>query len=151
MSRKKQWFRGGYIAVYVGLLVAGGIYIGVHPQKSYSANENRYLTKLPEITWEGISKGEVQDTLETALCDQFPARDTWLLMTTRIQRAMGNDCIRKVYIGKDDYYFEQVCNSEAECNYITNYIVFSKKAGSYKGLEINDKVKKTPYGVFFCI
>lgn len=48
---------------------------------------------------------------------------------------------------RDDYYFEQVCNSEAECNYITNYIVFSKKAGSYKGLEINDKVKKYVYDI----
>lgn len=121
MSRKKQWFRGGYIVVYVGLLVAGGIYIGVHPQKSYSANENRYLTKLPEITWEGIKKGEVQDTLETAFCDQFPARDTWLGITTRIQRAMGNDCIRKVYLGKDDYYFEQVLDSDLpEKQYNTN-------------------------------
>lgn len=121
MSRKKQWFRGGYIAVYVGLLVAGGIYIGVHPQKSYSANENRYLTKLPKITWEGVKKGEVQDTLETAICDQFPARDTWLGMTTVIQRAMGNDCIRKVYIGKDGYYFEQVLDSDLpEKQYDTN-------------------------------
>ena len=66
----------------MGALAVGGAMIFVLPQQSYSQAENRYLTKLPDITAEGILSGEVQRDLTEAANDQFPERDRWMQAAT---------------------------------------------------------------------
>ena len=49
-----------YVLLVMGALAVGGAMIFVLPQQSYSEAENRYLTKLPHVSAEGILSGEVQ-------------------------------------------------------------------------------------------
>ncbi len=120
MRNKKhaQWL---YVLLVVGALAAGGASIFLLPQKAYSATENRYLTKLPSISADGILSGEVQRDLTEAASDQFPGRDLWMQAATTGQYLLYHREINGVYIGKEGHLFEKVVSSDlSEKNYETN-------------------------------
>jgi hypothetical protein len=52
----------------------------------YSKNENRYLEKLPSLSWDAYKKGEFQDKMEKALTDQFPFRDVMTGLSTAYRK-----------------------------------------------------------------
>lgn len=119
-SEKKhiEWL---YVLLVVGALAVGGAAIFVLPQQSYSEAENRYLTKLPALSADGILSGEVQRDLTEAASDQFPARDQWIQIATTSQYLLYHREINGVYVGKDHYLFDKVVNSDlSEKNYRTN-------------------------------
>ena len=122
MNKKKhlQWL---YVLIVVGTLAAGGVSVFALPQKTYSAAENRYLTKLPRITIDGILTGNVQRDLTEAASDQFPLRDQWMQVATTAQYLLYLRQINGVYVGKDGYLFEKVLDSDlSEKNYETNLL-----------------------------
>lgn len=120
-EKRNKIICGAYVGVFFGLLLAGGSFVFATPQKEYSENENRYLTKLPSISAKGIVNGEVQENLEDAMCDQFVWRDGWLSLATNIERVSGKSCINQVYLGKDYYFFEKVLDSNiSQKKYETN-------------------------------
>ena len=49
-------------------------------------------------------------------------------------------------VGDNDYW-NKIYGQECEKNYITNYIVFSREDGYYKGLEIDDRISKYVYDI----
>lgn len=110
-----------YVLLVIGALAVGGAAIFVLPQKGYSEKENRYLTKLPYISAEGILSGEVQRDLTEAANDQFPGRDRWMQAATTSQYLLYHREINGVYIGKDHYLFDKIVDSDlSEKNYRTN-------------------------------
>lgn len=112
---------GAYVGVFFGLLIAGGNSVFCFPQKEYSENENRYLTKLPDISAKGVTSGEIQEKLEDAMCDQFVWRDGWLSFATQMEMLTGSSCVNQVYLGKDYYFFEKVLDSDiSQKKYETN-------------------------------
>lgn len=120
-EKKNKFICGAYVGVFLGLLLVGGGLVFFSPQKAYSENENRYLTKLPSISAKGVISGEVQEKLEDAMCDQFVWRDGWLSFATQMQRLTGSSCINQVYLGKDHYFFEKVLDSDiSQKKYETN-------------------------------
>lgn len=118
---KKEYVKWLYVLLVILALAAGGIAIFVLPQQSYSEAENRYLTKLPGISAAGILSGEVQRDLTNAASDQFPLRDQWIQAATTSQYLLYHREIGGVYVGKDDYLFDKVLDSDlSEGNYRTN-------------------------------
>ena len=110
-----------YVLLVIGALAVGGAAIFVLPQQSYSEAENRYLTKLPHVSAEGILSGEVQRDLTEAASDQFPARDRWMQAATTSQYLLYHREINGVYVGKDHYLFDKIVDSDlSEKNYRTN-------------------------------
>ena len=110
-----------YVLLVTGTLAAGGAAVFVLPQRAYSESENRYLTKLPHISAQGIRSGEVQRDLTEAASDQFPARDVWMQAATTGQYLLYHREINGVYIGKDHYLFDKITDSDlSEKNYRTN-------------------------------
>ncbi len=110
-----------YVLLVIGALAVGGAAIFVLPQQTYSEAENRYLTKLPRISVEGISSGEVQRDLTEAASDQFPERDMWMQIATTSQYLLYHREINGVYVGKDHYLFDKIVDSDlSEKNYRTN-------------------------------
>ena len=110
-----------YVLLVIGALAVGGAAIFVLPQQSYSEAENRYLTKLPHISVEGIFSGEVQRDLTEAASDQFPERDRWMQVATTSQYLLYHREINGVYVGKDHYLFDKIVDSDlSEKNYRTN-------------------------------
>ena len=110
-----------YVLLVIGALAVGGAAIFVLPQQSYSEAENRYLTKLPHISADGILSGEVQRDLTGAASDQFPGRDQWMQTATTSQYLLYHREINGVYVGKDHYLFDKIVDSDlSEKNYRTN-------------------------------
>lgn len=110
-----------YVLLVIGVLAAGGIAVFALPQRFYSQGENRYLTKLPRISTAGILSGEVQRDLTEAASDQFPLRDRWMQAATTSQYLLYHREINGVYVGKENYLFDKVLNSDlSEENYRTN-------------------------------
>ena len=117
-KKHMEWL---YVLLVIGALAAGGAAIFVLPQQSYSEAENRYLTKLPDISAEGILSGEVQRDLTEAASDQFPQRDQWMQIATTGQYLLYHREINGVYVGKDHYLFDKIVDSDlSEKNYRTN-------------------------------
>lgn len=120
-NQEKNYVAWLYAALVIGALTVGGVLLFALPQKSYSESENRYLTKRPEISSEGILSGEVQRDLTEAASDQFPARDLWMKLATTSQYLLYHREINGVYIGKDGALFNKVTDSDlSEQNYRTN-------------------------------
>lgn len=120
-EKKNKIICGTYAGVFLGLLIVAGSSVLCFPQKEYSENENRYLTKLPNISVKGATSGQIQEKLEDAMCDQFVWRDGWLSFATQMQRLTGRSCINQVYWGKDHYFFEKVLDSDiSQKKYETN-------------------------------
>lgn len=110
-----------YAGIVIGALALGGVLLLVLPQKKYSPSENRYLTKRPKITAEGIFSGEVQRDLTEAASDQFPLRDRWMQIATTSQFLLFHREINGVYIGRDHTLFNKVTDSDlSEKNYRAN-------------------------------
>ena len=119
-----------YVLLVIGALAVGGTALFVLPQQSYSEAENRYLTKRPHISADGIFSGEVQRDLTAAASDQFPARDRWMQIATTSQYLLYHREINGVYVGKDHYLFDKTTDSElSKKNYETNlkYITAMKE------------------------
>lgn len=110
-----------FVLIVTVALLAGGIDAVVRGDREFSANENRYLSQFPTITWSGILSGEVQEDITDAFNDQFMNRDFWTGMTTSVEKLLGFQDIGGVYLGEEHYYFEKVMNQDiSQTNYFQN-------------------------------
>lgn len=72
----------------------------------FSETENRYLTKMPTLTIEGIVSGDFMSELEEYLSDQFAMREFWIGLKAKVEKALGKRENNGIYFGKDGYLFE---------------------------------------------
>jgi hypothetical protein len=107
-----------YIVVVFLALALGGLSLFLLPGRSYSQLENRYLTKLPQVTWQGILSGQVQRDLTEEASDQLPGRELWLEAATTGQYLLFHREINDVYIGSDDALFNKTLDSDLS---VTNF------------------------------
>lgn len=105
--KKKSVFHIIYVIVLMCFFTGIGITIAVKPQTDYSRNENRYLEKLPALTWDSYKTGEFGEQFDKAVTDQFPFRDFFTGMSTNYRKLMGFHDVGDVYLGKDHYYFDK--------------------------------------------
>ncbi|MCR5404713.1 MAG: hypothetical protein K6E91_12980 [Butyrivibrio sp.] len=75
-------------------------------KKSFSENENRYLAKVPEFSWENIKSGAFTSGIENYFADHFPMRDAFLSFMTEAERLSGRKEINGVYIARDGSLIE---------------------------------------------
>lgn len=101
-----------FFAASILLLTCCGILLFVLPQRTYSENENRYLTTFQPPTISGFLDISLQQNLTDGANDQFAGRDLWMKFSTSLQRAAGFQDIGGVYLGKDGYYFERILDSD---------------------------------------
>ena len=102
------------VLVFHGFI--GGLSLLTFTQKDreFSENENRYLAKMPSISWESIKKGEFQDGFEEYIKDQIVFRDHWITVETAIQKACFNTDIGGAYVGKNGYDFEKITPDDVD-------------------------------------
>lgn len=100
------------VAAFVAILAAGGIAVIATGHHEFSDNENRYLTQFPTVNYADVMSGEVQEDITNAFNDQFPQRDSWTGLSTKVKKLMGMKDIGGVYLGKDHYYFEKIMNQD---------------------------------------
>ena len=103
MKRKPIVF---VVLFFVILALFAGLTFGL-PAKEFSANENRYLTQMPELTVDTLLSGEFQSQLDAFLSDQIPFREFWIETNTNFKKWLGKTEINDVYFGADGYYFQK--------------------------------------------
>lgn len=107
----KRTYKIYTILVFI-ILAIPGVLIFALPQRNYSANENRYLDKLPKVKTDEILSGQFQDDVSSAFNDQFFIREQMTGMSTSFKKLLGFKDIGGVYIADDNYYIAKVTDSD---------------------------------------
>lgn len=71
------------------------------PYRSYSENENRYLSAFPNFSWPELFDGRFMSKAEVYINDQFLLRDTWISIQSLLEYGLGKKENNNVYIGKN--------------------------------------------------
>ena len=94
-------------AVFV-LIVFGVLALAVAtPDREKSESENRVLKQFPAITLSSVFDGSFMKSFETYFNDQFPLRDKLIAFKSGFERMLGKTQENGVYIGKDNFLFEE--------------------------------------------
>ncbi len=99
-----------FIAVLIGFFVVN---LAVRDRAS-SELENRSLSQVPKVTWQGITSGTFMDRFETYESDQFVGRDAFREIYTFFRRVGGKHEENGVYLGKKQQLLEDISVPEAE-------------------------------------
>ena len=97
-----------FIVLFAALIVVPAVWVFASEDVSFSDNENRMLQTAPKLNGDSVLSGKFQDELNEYVTDQFPARDTWTALGSRIKMLCGMKDIGGAYIGKDGYYPEMI-------------------------------------------
>ena len=116
-----------FIIIVFAALAVPGLVIWLSPDKTYSANENRYLQTRPSFSWEKVFSGDLQNELTDFASDQFFERDFWTETATIIKKGAGYDDIGGVFLGKDHYYFEKVEDEDISPSRFSQNLSFVNK------------------------
>lgn len=92
--------------IFCAILATGIIASIVLPDKYYSENEKRTLTRLPTISANAVFLGKFGDEIEKYLADQFPARNGWVKLKTLSERTLGKRESGGVYFADNGYLIE---------------------------------------------
>lgn len=121
-----------FFTMSVLLFALCGILLFALPQRTYSENENRYLTVFEPPTVSGFFDTSFQQNLTDGANDQFVGRDLWMMSATAFQQAAGFQDMGGVYLGKDGYYFERILDSGlSETRFLNNLRFLEEFAKTY--------------------
>lgn len=71
------------------------------PNVAFSANENRFLSTLPEFSVKALLSGSYMAKLDEYVNDHFAFRDTWISLQSDLEYSLGKRESNGVYIGKN--------------------------------------------------
>lgn len=130
-----KWCMAGTFIVAVGALCLVSFLM---KDRKFSENENRYLAKMPGLSWEHVMDGSFQEEFEAYLNDQVCFRDGWITMKTALQKWSGDTDIGGAYLGKDGYDFEKIAPEDLDGKLLERNIRAVQKYFSYcreKGID----------------
>jgi len=88
-----------FIATFLVILIA-------LPDKSFSQKENRVLQTNPQFSFSALFGGDYTSHFETYITDQFPMRDTWVVLKAGSETAVGKQENNGIYLCKDGILIE---------------------------------------------
>lgn len=97
----------GLCILFIAALTLCFVISIIKPDTGFSEFENRYLSRKPELSMEGIFDGSYMEDYESYITDQFPFRNQWITLKTLTERVMLKSEINGVYFAEDDYYIEK--------------------------------------------
>ena len=97
------------LTIGVFLIFIGGFSIAnvLYPKSDYSANENRYLAKEPEVSVKHVFSGEFDTDFEKWFSDHFIYRDQWIETKAAVRKTAGAIENNSVYFADDDRLISQ--------------------------------------------
>ena len=96
------------IALFLAVIILPSAFVFAGSDKPFSDNENRTLQIAPKLTLDSVLSGSFQSELTDYISDQFPARDTWTQLGTKLKKLVGFKDIGGAYLGSDGYYIEKI-------------------------------------------
>lgn len=103
-----------FIVIFIAAIVLPSVWVFATPDTDFSDNENRMLQTRPELDGEALLSGSFQDKLTSFISDQFPARDLWTSIGSRIKKLSGMKDIGGAYICGDGYYMEMLTDGDID-------------------------------------
>lgn len=101
-------------ALFLGALLTLGVLTAALPQRDYSPQENRYLSRFPALSWSGILDGTVSAGITDAMSDQFPVRERIVSTATVFRRLLGARDVGGAYLGEEGHCFQQITESDID-------------------------------------
>ena len=90
-------------AVFLLLIFGFGAVGLILPDRSFSPQENRYLTMRPALRLQTVLNATYMSRIEEYVTDQFPLRDGWVSFKALCQRLSGQKENNEVYFASDRY------------------------------------------------
>ncbi len=84
-----------FVIIWAGLAVVNLLI----PEKSFSENENRYLSQMPKFSLSGLLSGDFMNRTDEYVNDQFIFRDMWISVQSTAEYALGKRESNGVYVG----------------------------------------------------
>lgn len=113
-----------YSVIIFLILALPGLFIFILPQRKFSANENRYLNKLPGIKPDEIISGSFQEKVSDAFNDQFFVRDFMTGLSTSFKKSLGFKDIGGAYIASDNYYIEKITDNDISKDQLVKNLMY---------------------------
>jgi hypothetical protein len=88
-------------ALFCLFLVGFGVAHLILPDRTFSQQENRYLSQFKAPTLSTVRSGKFMESFEDYVVDQFPLRDQWIQLKALVERALGKEENNQVYLGTD--------------------------------------------------
>lgn len=107
-----------------------GILLFFLPQRTYSENENRYLTTFQKPSFSSFMDASMQENLTKGADDQFFLRDFWMECATAVQKGIGFKDAGGVYFGRDGYYLERMLDSDLSKSRYANNLRYLEQFAS---------------------
>ena len=99
MTKKYCIFITTLFCAFIGLFLVAN---AVAPDQEFSQMENRQLEQMPELTVDSLLSGKFMSSFETYTTDQFVARDLWVDLKARTEKALGKHENNNVYFCDQD-------------------------------------------------
>ena len=95
------------VAIFLAFIFLLSIINIFTPNKDFSENENRFLSKFPDSSLKNIFFGDFDTEFENYFSDQFTLRDKWIELKSSSLRFSGAIANNNVYFGKEDKLINQ--------------------------------------------
>lgn len=109
--KNKNFIVAGIFVVFIFIVTLLNI---ISPTKIYSEKEKRKLAQSPELNKETILSGKFTREYEEYFNDQFVFRDNWISLNTKYKILSLNKHINDVYLGKNNYLFEDTSSYDTK-------------------------------------
>lgn len=103
-----------FITIVMSFLTAIGCQIIFSKDITFSADENRYLAKKPEVSIDRILSKDFQNNMDNFMSDQIPFRNQFMVSATVLKKMVGIRNINDAYIGRQGYYFEKITDDDID-------------------------------------
>ena len=111
------------------IIIAAPIVFIFTKKSEFSAEENRPLAKLPDLSFASITDKRFMNDMSRYLSDNFPGRISWVRGKMFIDRLMGKSVINDIYLGdnmlierlKTPDYTEVAKSVQAISSYASHY------------------------------
>lgn len=133
------------IILFFGFLVTLSVLTVIMPKKTFSQEENRPLSTIPDFSLENVKNKNYMNGLDTFVSDHFVLRTDWITMKTNTELATGKKDTNGVYI-TDDMFLEKLESPD----YVTvgKSIASINKFASKHNLPVFVMVAPTSTGVY---
>lgn len=110
-AKKEQWLICIAFCAFLGIML--GLFLAL-PKESYSEIEKKYLAEAPEISFENILSGNLDDELELYISEHLPGRDFFIGVNAYFSLLTGRQIASDIYLAQGGRLVEKPVSPDAD-------------------------------------
>lgn len=95
------------VSIFILFIFGMSILNILDEDRSFSEQENRYLSTMPSFTWKGFLSGSFTKEFEKYVTDQFVWKSAWLNIKASAEKMSLKKENNGVFLGRDGYLLER--------------------------------------------